>query len=521
MTAIHRIFAPTLLGVALALGGCASPPVQYFRGTTAAPAAQANASLPAALEYLQAARSQYQDAVETQMKSERDLANTLVGAGALVVALAFGGANANIIAGTTLAAGTVYGLGNFNLPRQRVLIYMAGVEALSCVQKAVVPIYVTAKDLDGIKDAIALLDNARNTLASRLAEGRLLDSLPNSKLDKAMKVGAEVVQTADASLNSARELLQTNRRAARDVVAAVNGIDEAVVKSLVNSTPELSAVPGIVAGLAAMSASFAPGAGIEASFAAKLDALKTANGKVMSGTRASSPEDTKAEAIIAAANEAIAANAALARLLPKPVQWSADAFKNCGVAEVVSALAVSDATLEFTAGVDARQTFDIYGGVKPYFVRLQGPPIDGISAVSPIRFDNQAEVNVVGSKVKTETKAKIRVIDSSPTARSLNVDVVVKEPEAPQLAPSGTIDADLGKLKQKGKFTFDGKTFTRSGLPLRNGNAIELTIVCPADSGKAYKREELAKAQLAEVGISAPPKWELRIKTVPASCLSD
>ena len=532
MTSTRHIFAPTLLGVALVMGGCTTPPVKYFRGTAEVPTTQANASLPGALVYLQAARSQYQDAVETQMKSERDLGNTLVGAGALVVALAVGGANANIVAGTTLAAGTAYGFGNLNLPRQRVLIYMAGVEALSCVQKAVAPIYVTADDLTNINASITALQTSRNSLAGKLNEGQVLPKLSGSRLDEAVKVGTDVLRIADATLNSARDLLQTSRSAARDVVAAVNGIDEAVVKSIVNSTPELSAVPGIVAGLAGMSSLFATGAGVDP-LAAKLGALSKRADAVKTGPVAKSPEDVKADQIIEAANQAIAANAALAQMLPKPVQWPAEAFKSCGVAEVVSALSVSVAPLEFTAGVDARQTFDIFGGVKPYFVRLQGAPIDGISAASPIRFDNQAEVSVTGSKVKSDTKATIRVIDSSPTARSLNVDVVVKAPALPASSaqtmtqqsapdtPSAPTDDDLAKLKQKGIFTLDGKAFTRSGLPVRNGNAIELTIVCPAGNDKVYKRADLANAQFKAAGITRTPLPTLKIKTDPEGCSSE
>lgn len=225
--------------------------------------------------------------------------------------------------------------------------------------------------------------------------------------------------------------------------------------------------------------------------------------------------------------------------------WPADAFKNCGVAEVIAPLTASASSLQFAVGVDDRQVLEIYGGVKPYFARIDGPTVDGLVVKPPIRFDNQAEVSVVGSKVKTPLEARIRVLDSSPTARTLNVGVVVSAPPGapaaaeavknPAIKPvagagsggtsatvaASTVDADVNKLKQKSQFKLGGKSFTLVGIPVKNADAIEVTIECPADDTGSHSRAELAKALFAEAGIVEPPKRNLRIKTNPATCLSD
>jgi hypothetical protein len=531
MIARRSIFLSTLLSIAIAVSGCTT--VRYLAPPT--DQAAANKSLPGALSYLQSSRIDYQGRVESQMKTENILANSLVGAGALVMALAVGGANSNAVAGTALVAGTAYGLGNFNLPRQRVLIYMAGVEALSCAQKAVAPIFVTESELTAIKDGLSALDKSLPVLRDALNKGRVIlpqgakTSEDRTQLTEAIKLGDQALRSAVSTQKTVRMLLQTNERAARDLVAAVNGIDEAVVRSLVLSTPELSAVPGLISGLTGLSTAFAPGAGVDKLIAGKLQAFD----KTMTATVQTGPLTDAAAVIIEAVKATTGFDTHVQSHLPKQaVPWAEDAFKSCGITQVVQALSVPESPLKFVAGINDRQTFQILGGVKPYFVRLEG--VAGLSAKSPIRYDSQAEVILDASKlsgdtVKSEITANIRIIDSSPVARSLDVPVIVA-PSSPTTSDSSVVNpqppsndssplnADLKSLQKVSKFSIATKIFVLPKLPVLKGDTIEVTVLCPTESTESYPRVDLEKALLGEAGLVPSPLRKLLLVTVPATC---
>lgn len=533
MTTSHRTLMTTCVVAALSCTGCSTPPVQYFRGPPVP--TEARSSLPQALMYLENARDQYRKAVETQMQDERNLTNALVGGGALMAALALGNVHRDTITGAALLAGTGYTLGNVNLQRPRVLVYLAGVESLSCAEKAIAPLDIAGTNTTGLKAALERLEASRTLLKGAIGRGKallptVLSSSEESKyLGSALRSGMQVLQASDDTLKSGRNLLAEGARAARELVAAVNGIDGAIVRSLVSATPELSVVPSLIAGLAQISGAFVPGAGIDTLMG---DRLKATLDTPKSGVAVDSPLIVAADAILTAATETAASDAEVRRHIPsQATAWPADAFKNCGVAEVISPLTSSVSSLQFTAGVDDRQVFEIYGGVKPYFVRIDGPTVDGLLAKSPVRFDNQAEVSVVGSKLTNPLEARVRVLDSSPTARTLNVPLVVSAPPGKPVAASGSngdnasvatlaVDADLNKLKQKGQFKLGGKSFGLLGIPVKNGDALEVTILCPPGDNRAHPRADLAQALLDAAGIVEPPKRNLRIKTQPATCMS-
>lgn len=146
MLAPHRFRTVALLALAMALVGCAAP-VRYDKGDRPA---IATSDMPKALDYLQGLRAQYQTTVQEQMGYERDLTNALVGAGAVALGLALGHVNTNAITGVALGAGTAYTLGNINLSRQPVLIYLAGIDALSCAEKAMLPLCISDTDLKNL-----------------------------------------------------------------------------------------------------------------------------------------------------------------------------------------------------------------------------------------------------------------------------------------------------------------------------------------------------------------------------------
>lgn len=554
MSALPRVPGIALLTVAVAFGGCATP-VRYYQG---ARPAIATSDMPQALDYLQGLRTQYQSTVQTQMGYERDLTNALVGAGAVALGLALGHVNTNAIAGVALGAGTAYTLGNINLARQPVLTYMAGIDALNCAEKAVLPLYISEADLKNLRsllDGEGGLQVQRGKLAAALIAGEavLRGAAPQSsargRLEAALAAGTKVLDTSTATTQAARGFIALGARGSRELVATVTGIDTAVARAIVAATPDLSAVPGLVAGLAGTAGSFVPGVGIDATTLDGLERKKSDSAKAMTGTAKPDPVDTAAVEVLEAAKVVAAKTEEVRSLLPSsPVLWPEDAFKNCGVAQVVSALSASTTTLRFTAGVEAQQDFEIFGGVKPYFVRIDGPMVDGLSVRSPIRFDNLVTVSVAGSKVKQALDTQLRVVDSSPTPRALIIPVSIAAsgagdggkppPAAPAgnptpapatpaapTTPAGTPPAapapgnDAAKLASVANFRIDGRPFSLVGQPVDDGAAVAVTVKCP-EGDVTLSRSVLGRALLSAAGITQPQR-HLKITTLPAACASD
>lgn len=534
------------LAASVAITGCTTAPVVRWDGGD--PAA-AGASMPKALRYLDQARTQYRNAVAAQMNDERALGNALIGAGALVAALAVGKVHRDAIIGTSFVAGTGYAIGSSNLQRPRALIYQAGVEALNCAERAVAPFAMEDDELVALVQALDRLERARIDLGARLAEGQALRSraLPASagaqQFDLLLPAAQQVQQASDTTLRAGREFTSAARIGARQLVAAVNGIDAAVVRSVINSTPDLSNVPKVISGLAGMVGSFAPGAGIEALVEQRLgDAAKARS----TDTGQAGAMDAANEAVRSVMRELAARHAeASARLAGRTAAWPADAFKDCGVEQVVAALSVAPGSLVFTAGTSSRRLLDIAGGVKPYFVEIDGPAIDGLLLKPPVRFDTRAEVSVDGAKVKDPVETVLRVSDSSPTVRTLSVPLSVvaaaaksaaaapapgpaaasapaaRPAAAPAAAPRPAAGAAAAPLAETSRFMFGGKRFDVVGVPRRVGDAIEVSVRCPADAPGPFKRADLAAALLAEAGVTTSPPPRVALKTLPPGCATE
>ena len=395
-----KLFVITVVSGAIALSGCATPYALRWDG--GAPAA--GASMPTAMAELHALRMAYRTAISTHLNDERTLSDVLVGAGALVLALALGTAHRDAIAGTALAAGTVYTLGSSNLQRPRLLVYQAGVEALNCVERAAAPM-VTSDDASGVQTGVEALRTARAAVTDAILRGREARAaaplnagatIPEAlDFDTAVADANTAMQASDATLAAGLALLAASRRAARQLLAAVNGVHDAVQRSLIAATPDLSAVPGLVSGLAGTAASFAPGAGLDTFAATKLEGVLKI--KAQSASAVPTALQSATAAVRVATLGLVQAQRSLAAMLEGyTTVWPADAFKDCGVAQVVATLSVDPASASFTVGSDGRRTLDISGGVKPYFVEFDGDVIEGLSLRAPMRFDTRIELQASG-----------------------------------------------------------------------------------------------------------------------------
>ena len=219
------------------LAACTTTPLlQFERGDSGA----AGADMPSALAYLSKFRSAYQGTVSDQINREHQLTNGLVGAGALVAALAVGKAHRDAITGAALLGGTAYTLGNVNNPRTRVLIYQAGVEALNCAERAVGPYAISSDEAGKISAALDALQRQRAAVQVALDKGApvragALDPKvepATGTYDEVKRLADELLINSEPTLKAGREFVAASQRGARELVSAVNVIDAAVTRSV-------------------------------------------------------------------------------------------------------------------------------------------------------------------------------------------------------------------------------------------------------------------------------------------------
>ncbi len=541
---IHAWQKWTAIFCTLVLTACASPMVRWKQSSATKP------GMPGALEYADEARNAYRAAVADQMDRETSLASGLVVTGALVAALAAGSAHRNTILGVSLAGGTAYTLGNMNLRRPTVMIYLAGVDALNCARRAVLHFNITAEELRDLGRQLSQLEASRRRLGMAVAKAQSVkavlppDDAQLPALTVALAAATQVQASADTAMKSGREYTASANRAAGELIAAVDRIDASVVRSLVESTPDLSNIPKVISGLAGMAGQFAPGAGVDAGLSDALQKSKTmSTNPTVQRKRSNVPPETIEELILAASETLILTQDVNDRLIGKVVTWPEDAFKDCGVAQVITALSTSPASLSnLVAGADDRRSIEIAGGVKPYFAELEGVPIDGITLKPPVRFDTRAELSITGSKVTKTYALSIRITDSSPTARVVNVPVTITAANTPpaQIREFSTLpgkqaqrprdtrtaDAALAAINRLKEFHFGGRSFLfpLSTPPSRiDAKTLEVTVTCPAGNAGKYSQADLSQALLSEAGITSKPSerdWVLRLKSA-GDCLTE
>ena len=257
---------PRLCALALTLAllaGCAGPPVVTW--TPPDPSkGDGGASLDHAHAYAAAARSAYQDAIARQVNGQATLGTALLGTGALAAALALGGVHSSAVIGTTFIAGAGYGYGQWSYDRRRLLILQAGVEAINCANRAVAPFDTDVKALAGAVGTVASARDAVTT--ARAAVGQAMRAFAQADLERIaaqadLDAADGVLAAAGTAQNGAQGYLNAARRAGGELILAVDRIDATVVRATLDTLPDLSAVPKIVAGLAGMAGMFVPPAG--------------------------------------------------------------------------------------------------------------------------------------------------------------------------------------------------------------------------------------------------------------------
>lgn len=536
----------TALAAALGVSGCATPYVVKLPEPKVAPSAR---SIEQALGYLNDTRKVYRNAVEAQVNDEQVASNALVGAGALIAALALGQVHRDGVLGVATIAGTGYALTNNNLPRARLQVHVEALKALNCAERAALPLAISDTENTGLSKAVEELKGGRLLLQAELRKARVVrdSALGTDQWRKAFPeaeaaVNEILTQTAQ-SVTAAEAFQSASDRAAISLVSWVNTVRDNSISSLADARSPLAEVPRLVLGLAKDMGTFAPGAGVDSLIAG---ALKNATPASISMTGVGSKSDleTALDDLDKVARNTVALQAPVnAALRGRNTTFADDAFKDCNVAQVVTALAVTPTPLKFSAQDGGQRVLELKGGVKPYFLQLDGGPVAGLSyPTGPIR-GGEAEISLKAGAVTSGVKTGLRASDSSAAGQGVRIEIEIVAPAAAASAPAAaasaavvtppkpaqpkakaptapptSVDAALAALKKVGKFASSGVTFERKGLPVKVGDRIEITVICPATGTTVFKRAELAKSYLSTVGIMDFPVDKVSLLTEPPTC---
>lgn len=536
--ALPSRFKPLLsaLAAALLVSGCATPYVVKFESFDDAK----GRTMEQAMAFLNARLKTLRDARDNQIKDEHDAGNFFIGAGALITALALGDVHRDAVIGTAAVAGTGYALSNHNIPRTRLAVHEEAIKALACVKTAAQPFDIKRDQLFALKQAIKDLPTARLMLnqardAARAARPKVPDTDPfiaEYALVDAMSIA--LLDESAQSLRAGQVFVGAERRAAGFVITAVEQIGDSTSSALAATSPPLSAVPGVVAGLSKDIGQFVPGAQLDVQVAEKVKSFALAS----SETRGTSELGKAVGQMREAAMQVQLLNDAIAdELRGREATFTESAFRDCKVGAVITAVSVAPATLSFSAKAGGRRPVRLSGGVPPYFLGLDGEAVAGLSFTSgPIRNGVAEIIVAAGTSLGADVTTGVVVSDSSPAGQSTRIEVAVAASVAKDegaasntstkkplqvLGTAGgasTLDVALAALKKRSKFNHGGVEFTRQGLPARNGEKIEVIVLCPTGQTGPFQRLALAKSYLAAAGVTGFPPDRLALTTEPATC---
>jgi hypothetical protein len=441
-------------GVSLALAGCSINPVVSWKPLEL-PAGQ-SIDLDYGYGYADRVRDAYRAEIVRQAGISADLNSGLVGLGALGLLAAASNAHRDAVAGIGLLGGTSYALGSMNLNRQRLLVLQAGVDAIGCAKKAVIPLAMPREDLKTLNNDLTRLQTSAADLdtqiaatADALSKYAAHDPDGTTPLSKEAKTALDAARAAAGAAVTAqtngRALEVRVRQAGRQLVAAIDKIDGAIVRASLDTLPDLSSVPKVISGLAGFSAAIVPGSGLDAFAAGRLaDRAKALTPKLVKGETEMSAFLNKPG--VRALDEALRAQLVKLASATATVQQhtgavqsvvaayasgvnAADVLAECGVTGVSFPLKTTLDTLPFVEGTDAQKSVFISGGTMPYVVEVVDTPVDGITVKGPPPFETRVEVKVKAA-VKAPQTVNVLVMDSSRPPKSQ--PVVIKVEKAPE-----------------------------------------------------------------------------------------
>ena len=499
---------------AIALAGCAPSPIKRWEAPPQSEVREP--TIDYAFTYANKARSSYQQAIDEQIGATTSLGGGLIAAGALMAAIAISKSHNDLLVALGLGSATAYALGNWNYNKQRQLIYMAGIEGVSCAVRAVTPLYISQANLNALKLALQEVINLTGPVARAVAALTSTGAgLPQA--DPARKEMEAAIADANARLEIARAVAKSGSQfvtvaglAGVELINAVNRIDDAVGKALLDTIPDLTAVPKIVGSLAGLAGSFAPNAAAAKTIADRLGGATTdqAREKDKAGSRRTTDFDDKLGTLRALSDELANATAlAQALLAGHDAGAGTDRLKDCGVAAVDTALRAKDIRKDVAPKKDATYRIGITGGVKPYTASFSKAPAEGLTIRNPVTYDEYIEL--VATKSLTETDTYILDIqDSGTQKKEVSVSIVVGG-AAGTGGSGGASTPSTGSTRQDFVTRIKGKTPpTTWNLTGATGTTTAYFVV---DEGTTFveKGDVTVKVRCDKPQVTAPSQLEV------------
>jgi hypothetical protein len=425
----HRVSARVVATVLiLALAGCAGSPI--VRWELPQKAEVPDYSLAYGMTYANRAREAYRDAIRRDAEAAQSLSSGLITLGAAIAGLAAFKAHRDAVVGTGLVGGTALALGNWNLSKQRMLIYQAGVSGINCAIEAVLPLYIGDEDLKSMARAVDSVDGhvdrvTRAIDALSAAIGNPAVAAEKPAAEQLIREAQALVASSRASALSARQFMRATRQAGPALVAAVDRISGAVDKAVLENLPDLSALPQAVSGLAGLAGSFAPGSGVEAHIGAALKRVAAAQSAIeKDGAR-------PAAALIAAPLDnlrkaAAALGAAAATLTAQLAGYDTSAntarLAGCGLTGIDAALKVTQSRVELKPGIESTTLVRVSGGSSAVYSGAFLRQTEGLSVRNPLPGDRTFAI--VTTKALSQT-GEYPLLISDAAGREVTVTVVV------------------------------------------------------------------------------------------------
>lgn len=449
-----RAFGPVIGG--LWLSGCALVnPHVTLRSSSGNPPT----TITDGIKYADEAKAAYKQAIGQQSQLGSWLGIGLIPLGAAALGLGITSGNPAAITAVGLAGAAGYGVGTWlqSKPNQRA--WLAGYNATTCAVDAILPLLYVEQNRTTIDRDIGALDGGITGLDKSLGELRTqllavgdkppTDLIDLAKLGKQRLGEGEALRTAALETRGkAEKMKQEAAMGGASLKEAVDRISGQVSVQLVEASPDLQTLAGIVGGLAQSYGQFVR--------------VPEGLGPARSGAKAQATiEDAKLREQVEALSKAIGAVESAMLVAQTAMQRVADTvnavtsnkpvekLRACGVTEaIVAPMTLEPAgAIELETGRVATAARTIRGGAPPYFVEPQGDSVEGFTVR---KGDMNTPAFVVQITSKTPAGQYLLLV-SEKTGQRLFVPVNVKgaQGSAPPGEAAGTSTSGLPKVAEE------------------------------------------------------------------------
>lgn len=436
--AVHRSLLVLFTGLVLA--GCVGVFQPYIKIKTEIKDAAPN-SFSGAVAYADNVRAQYRKALGNQAKLRIYGGLTMIGLATSTIGLGAAGVSGDEIlvtglTGTALFSGSSY---LSSTPRQQA--YIMGYNAVTCVVEVIRPLHFQDKDLayqrfrsaidsklsEKITKTSRAIDELSDELTWARADSTNLPNVVKAEYEEALRNARTAVADARAAHQHGSvvygEIQDVSAKLADAIDKIVGEVDTAVVQTI----PGLPAVAATISQLGDIYGRFTKVPENFKSIDAETD-VGPQSAQVPRGFSRVSELRAKylklSEARTEMATSAREVNDFIAALKAKQPDKTLGA---CGVdpSAIVTAIELSESTLEFAHGSTVERLVEIAGGTAPYSVTPGGEVAGGISAKIP--YPNAPLLQISISAEAAPGEYSVGVVDSSGERTDvLHIEIVRK-----------------------------------------------------------------------------------------------